>query len=262
LLEEDVSHFRGEICFITGASAGIGKAAARAFAKEGCRLVLAARRRDRLEELARELETAHGTRSYFAVLDVRDRAAVLAFVDSAERDFGPIDILINNAGLAHGVERLADNEETTWRVMLETNVAGVLHVLRAVLPRMIERDRGHVLNLGSVAGHEVYEGGAAYTASKHALDAITRTLRLELLGTPIRVTTVDPGLVETEFSMVRFDGDAERAKRVYEGLTPLSGEDIADCLLWAATRPTHVNIDAIDVKPVAQASATRTARKT
>jgi 3-hydroxy acid dehydrogenase / malonic semialdehyde reductase len=134
-------------------------------------------------------------------------------------------------------------------------------VLRAVLPKMILRGRGHILNLGSVAGHEVYEGGGVYTASKHALDAITRTLRLELLGTPIRVTTVDPGLVETEFSMVRFDGDQSRAKAVYQGLTPLSGEDIADCLLWAATRPPHVNIDAISVKPVAQASATRTARK-
>jgi 3-hydroxy acid dehydrogenase / malonic semialdehyde reductase len=240
---------------ITGASAGIGEACARAFAAAGARLVLAARRTARLEALAAELAERHATAAHLLELDVRDLAGVEAALGSLPAPWGEVDVLVNNAGLGRGLDRLPAGEPADWDEMLDTNVKGVLWVTRAVVPGMVARGRGHVVNLGSVAGHEVYPGGAVYCATKHALGAITRGLRMDLLGTGVRVSTVDPGLVETEFSLVRFHGDRERAARVYRGLTPLTPADVADAVVWAATRPPHVNVDEIILKPTDQASA-------
>ena len=240
---------------ITGASAGIGAACARAFSAAGARLILVARREERLRELADELRSQHDTESLVLGLDVRDGAAVDAAIADLPDDWASIDVLVNHAGLGRGLEPLHEGSPDDWDAMIDTNVKALLRLTRAVVPGMIERGRGHVVNLGSIAGHEVYPGGAVYCATKHAVKAITRGLRMDLLGTPIRVTSVDPGLVETEFSMVRFGGDEARAARVYEGLQPLTAEDIADVVLFAATRPPHVNLDTIVMMPTAQASA-------
>ncbi|MBA2245131.1 MAG: SDR family NAD(P)-dependent oxidoreductase [Gemmatimonadetes bacterium] len=246
--------FSGTV-LITGASAGIGAACARAFAAAGARLILAARRTERLEAIAEELQRAHGTGTHQLALDVRELGVVTQLLAQLPAEWEAIDVLVNNAGLGRGLDPLQEGDPTEWDEMIDTNVKGLLYVTRAVLPGMIERGRGHVINLGSVAGHEVYPGGNVYAATKHAVDAITRGLRMDLLGTPIRVSTVDPGLVETEFSTVRFRGDEERAKRVYQGYQPLTPADVADAVLYCATRPPHVNIDEIILKPVAQASA-------
>ena len=232
------------IAVVTGASSGIGAATAARLAREGFDLVLGARRKDRLEEVA----AATGGRA--VALDVTDAASVAAFADEIER----LDVLVNNAGLASGFEPLAEIPDERVEVMWATNVLGLLRVTRALLPKLEASGRGHVVNLGSIAGFETYKGGGGYTASKHAVRAITRTLRLELLGKPVRVTEVAPGLVETEFSIVRFDGDEELAKKPYEGMTPLTAEDIADCIAWAVTRPPHVNVDEIVIRPVDQAT--------
>ena len=242
--------------FITGASAGIGAACARAFAREGARLILTARRAERLEALAAELREAHGAESRAVELDVRDRAAVERAVAELPAEWAEIDVLVNNAGLGRGLDKLHESDPEGWDEMMDTNVKGLLYVTRAVLPGMVARGRGHVVNIGSVAGHEVYPGGAVYCATKHAVGAITRGLRMDVLGTGVRVSTVDPGMVETEFSVVRFGGDRERADRVYRNMTPLTPDDIADAVVWVATRPPHVNIDEIILKPTDQASAT------
>jgi 3-hydroxy acid dehydrogenase/malonic semialdehyde reductase len=241
---------------ITGATAGIGEACARAFAAAGARLVLTGRRTERLQALADELRQAHGTESRLLAVDVRDRGQVFAAIGGLPAEWAAIDVLVNNAGLGRGVDRLQVGDPDGWDEMVDTNVKGLLYVTRAVTPGMVERGRGHVINLGSVAGHEVYTGGAVYCATKHAVGAITRGLRMDLLGTGVRVSTVDPGMVETEFSVVRFHGDQDRADKVYEGMTPLTAADIADTVLWVATRPPHVNIDEIIIKPTDQASAT------
>ncbi|CAN5423068.1 SDR family NAD(P)-dependent oxidoreductase [soil metagenome] len=246
--------FSGTV-LITGASAGIGAACARAFAAAGARLILAARRTERLEAIAEELQRAHGTGTHQLALDVRELGVVTQLLAQLPAEWEAIDVLVNNAGLGRGLDPLQEGDPTEWDEMIDTNVKGLLYVTRAVLPGMIERGRGHVINLGSVAGHEVYPGGNVYAATKHAVDAITRGLRMDLFGTPVRVSTVDPGLVETEFSRVRFRGDEERAKRVYHGYQPLTPADVADAVLYCATRPPHVNIDEIILKPVAQASA-------
>lgn len=232
------------IAVVTGASSGIGAATARRLAQEGFDLVLGARRKDRLEEVAAE------TGGRAVELDVRSPESVSAFAGSVDR----VDVLINNAGLASGFEPLEDMPDERLEVMWETNVLGLLRVTRALLDKLESSGRGHIVNLGSIAGFETYKGGGGYTASKHAVRAITRTLRLELLGRPVRVTEIEPGLVETEFSIVRFDGDRELAKKPYEGLTPLTADDIADCIAWAVTRPPHVNIDEIVVRPIDQAT--------
>ncbi len=246
---------------ITGASAGIGAACARAFAREGARLVLAARRTERLQALAEELRAAHASECHLLALDVRDVGGVAQAVRGLPGGWGEIGVLVNNAGLGRGLDKVHAGEPAEWDEMLDTNVKGLLYVTRAVVPGMVERGRGHVINLGSVAGHEVYPGGAVYCATKHAVDAITRGLRMDLLGTGVRVSTVDPGMVETEFSVVRFRGDQERADRVYAGMTPLTPADVADAVVWCATRPPHVNIDEIILKPTDQASATLVSRK-
>jgi NADP-dependent 3-hydroxy acid dehydrogenase YdfG len=240
----------GKVAVVTGASAGIGAATAKALASAGYKLVLGARRLEKVEAVAREV----GGRAIR--LDVADASAVAAFcAEVPER----LHVLVNNAGGAHGLAAVADASEEDWTWMYEANVLGLMRMTRALLPNL-EAAHGHVVNVTSIAGREVYPGGAGYTAAKHAAVAVTRTLRLELSGKPVRVTDVAPGLVETEFSTVRFGGDRERAAKVYEGMTPLTAEDIADCIVWAVTRPRHVNIDEIVVKPVAQASATIVAR--
>lgn len=241
---------------VTGASAGIGDACARAFAAAGARLVLTARREERLRALADELRAEHGTESHLVTLDMRDREAVLSTLSSLPGEFGAVDVLVNNAGLGRGLDKVQTGDVDGWDEMVDTNVKGLLYATRAVTPGMVERGRGHVINIGSVAGHEVYPGGAVYCATKHAVGAITRGLRMDLLGTGVRVSTVDPGMVETEFSVVRFAGDRERADSVYRGMTPLIAADIADAVLWVASRPPHVNIDEIIIKPTDQASAT------
>ncbi|HEX8360902.1 MAG TPA: SDR family oxidoreductase [Longimicrobium sp.] len=246
---------------ITGASAGIGAACARAFAREGARLVLAARRTDRLQALAEELRAEHGTECHLIALDVRDRQAVAETLGGLPAEWAEVDVLVNNAGLGRGLEKLQEGTTEDWDEMIDTNVKGLLYATRALTPGMVARGRGHVVNIGSVAGHEVYPGGAVYCATKHAVDAITRGLRMDLLGTGVRVSTVDPGMVETEFSVVRFKGDEERARRVYANMNPLTPDDIADAVLWCATRPPHVNIDEIILKPTDQASATLVHRR-
>lgn len=234
-----------KVAVITGASSGIGAAAARALAQDGFQVVLGARRLERLEELAAEVG------GEAVALDVADPDSVDEF---AARLPG-CDVLINNAGGAHGLEPLGEADEDKWRTMYEANVLGTMRMTRALLPRLVASGDGHVVSVTSIAGFEVYRGGAVYIAAKHAQRSMLRVLRLELLGEPVRVTEIAPGMVETEFSLVRFGGDEEAARRVYDGMTPLSAEDVAECIRWALAQPPHVNIDEIVVRPRDQAAA-------
>ncbi|TME56337.1 MAG: SDR family NAD(P)-dependent oxidoreductase [Chloroflexi bacterium] len=243
------------VAVVTGASSGIGEATARGLVGAGFSVVLGARRQDRLMAVAQEL----GGRGL--PLDVRDRASIQAFVDAVAAEYGQVEILVNNAGLAAGLAPLADGSDDDWVQMMETNVLGLLRMTKAMLPLLRRAPRAHIVNLGSVAGFEVYNGGVGYTASKHAVRAITRTLRLELMGEPIRVTEIEPGMVETEFSLVRFKGDRERAAAVYQGMQPLTGTDVADCIVWVVTRPPNVNVDELVLRPIAQASTRDVARR-
>jgi len=257
----------GKVVLITGASSGIGEATARSLAPLGVRLALGARRLERLESLSAELERAHGTESLVRALDVRQVNEAEGFVAATVERFGAIDVLLNNAGLARGRQHVAEGIESEWDEMIDTNVKGLLHMSRLVLPHMIRRNSGHVVNLGSVAGLGVYEGGSVYCATKWSVKAITQAMRLEVNGKDIRVTEICPGLVETEFSVVRFHGEEEpagakaKSDEVYRGYQPLSAADIADCIVWALTRPAHVDIDEIVVRPVAQAGMAKVARK-
>jgi NADP-dependent 3-hydroxy acid dehydrogenase YdfG len=243
------------VAVITGASSGIGAATAVALGRKGFQIVVGARRVDRLKRVAGEEGVA-------MALDVTDKQSIAAFVREVSKRFGRIDVLVNNAGGALGLTPIEKASDDDWIGMWQVNVLGLMWMTRACLPLLRKAKHGHVVNIGSIAGFETYKGGAGYTAAKHAVRAITRTLRLELNGEPIRVTEIDPGLVETEFSLVRFHGDRKAAKAVYEGLKPLSAEDIADCVVFAVTRPPHVDIDEIVVRPVAQATAWMVARKT
>ena len=252
---------QGRCVFITGASSGIGEACARAFAREGARLVLAARRAGRLSALARELGAQGAVDVHVGGLDVRDRAAVAAFVTSLEGPWGEIDVLINNAGLARGLAPLQEGAIDDWEEMLDTNVKGLLYVTREVLPGMVARGRGHVINIGSIAGHETYAGGSVYCASKHAVAAINRALAIDLLGTGVRTSSVDPGMVQTSFSSVRFRGDEARAAAVYRGLDPLTPDDVAEAVVFCATRPRHANVRELILMPSAQASSVHVARR-
>jgi len=244
-----------KIVFITGASSGIGAATALAFAAEGARLLLAARRAGKLAEVE-SLALERGASAVHSIsLDVRDRRAVQDAIDTLPPEWAQIEILVNNAGLSRGLEKLYTGKIEDWEEMIDTNVKGLLYVSRAVVPGMVVRGHGHVVNLGSTAGEITYPNGAVYCATKAAERAINDGLRQDLLGTPVRVTTVDPGMVETEFSVVRFHGDADRASSVYKGIKPLSPEDVADAILWAASRPAHVNIARILLTPVQQANS-------
>lgn len=236
---------------MTGASSGIGRACARAFAGRGARVILAARRTLALHELAGELAAA-GAEAHARALDVRDPEAVeLLERELAAADLVP-DVLVNSAGLSRGLDRLQEGSIADWDEMIDTNLKGLLYVTRAFLPHMVERDRGHVVNIGSLAAHMVYPAGNVYGATKHAVRALTHSMSVDLVGTRVRVSTVDPGMVETEFSEVRFHGDAERAARVYRGITPLSAEDVAEAVLWIVDRPEHVNVRDLVLMPVAQ----------
>ena len=246
---------------ITGASSGFGAAAARGFAVEGVRLLLGARRMDRLEHVAAESLKAGATEAHHHVLDVAQAESVGNFARWLREKTDRVDILINNAGGAHGMDTVAEGKEADWEAMMQSNVLGILRMTQAILPLMPHDAGSSIINVGSVAGHTAYEGGAAYCAAKAGELQITRALRLELSGTGIRVGTVDPGLAETEFSLVRFKGDEARAKNVYAGITPLSAEDIAEILVWMAGRPPHVNIDELIVKPVDQAAIHKVHRR-
>lgn len=249
---------------ITGASSGFGAAAARAFGAEGAKLLLGARRLDRLEKVAGEAKKAGSPEAHALVLDVSKTASVDSFVNCAREKIGKanaLDVLINNAGGALGIDSVAEGKDQDWETMLQTNVLGVLRMTRAALPLMLNNPGGSIINIGSLAGRVAYEGGAAYCAAKAGELQITRTLRLELNGTGLRVSSLDPGLAETEFSVVRFKGDKARAKKTYEGTNPLVAEDIAEILVWVASRPTHVNIDELLVKPVDQAAIHKVFRR-
>jgi len=238
---------------VTGASSGIGEACARRFAKDGYSLALGARRTERLGALATEFRSGPAEKVFHAALDVTQKASVLAFVEQMKEEVGIPDILVNNAGLARGVERLEDAQGEAWREMVETNLFGVLYVSRQILPAMIEQGSGTIIMIGSISGHRAYAGGSVYCATKRALQSVCQSMRMETLGKNIRVCSVDPGLVETEFSLVRFSGDKERADKVYEGIQVLRAEDIADCVHFSATRPAHVNVDDMIVMPTIQA---------
>ncbi len=236
---------------ITGASSGIGAATARSLAGDGYRVILGARRLERLESVAREL----GGKAI--ALDVTDPDSVAGFV----AEVPSCDVLVNNAGGALGLDPLSEADEAQWRWMYEANVLGTMRMTRALLPALVESGDGHIVSVTSIAAFETYRGGAGYSAAKHAQRAMLRVLRLELLGEPVKVTEVAPGLVETEFSLVRFGGDVDAAKRVYEGMEPLRAEDVAECIRWAVARPSHVNVDEIVVRPRAQATATEIHRQ-
>jgi 3-hydroxy acid dehydrogenase/malonic semialdehyde reductase len=247
---------KNKIVFITGATSGIGKACAVEFAKAEANLILCARRIELLKSLADELIKEYKIKIHFDKVDVRNKSKVDHFVELLPAEFKKIDILVNNAGLSRGLEKFYEDDFNNWEEMIDTNVKGLLYVTRAVVPGMIERTNGHIVNIGSVAGHEAYPKGGIYCGTKHAVDAITKSLRMDLIDKNIRVSTVDPGLVETNFSNIRFHGDEERAKNVYKGLTPLTGKDVAETVLFIATRPAHVNIGEIIIFPTRQASAT------
>lgn len=256
-----MTYLNEKTVFITGASSGIGKACAYRFAKEGAKLLLCARRKERLDSLAGELEKMYGTEIHVFQLDVRDRQQVEIALEALPSEWKSIDILVNNAGLASGFSKLHEGLIDDWEEMIDTNIKGLLYVTRKIIPWMIENGRGDIINIGSIAGHEVYPNGNVYCASKHAVEALTRGIRMDLLGTPLRVATVDPGMVETEFSIVRFHGDKEKADKVYKGLKPLSGEDIADAVFYCTSRPPHVQIAEIIIFPTAQRAATMAHRE-
>jgi len=252
---------KDKIVFVTGASSGIGESTARSFAAEGAKILMCARRGERIERLAKALAAGHKTEVHAFRLDVRDQAAVDKAIAGLPEAWRAIDILVNNAGLSRGMDKLPGGLVSDWEEMIDTNVKGLLYVTRAVLPGMIKRGRGHVINIGSIAGHEVYPGGAVYCATKFAVRTVSKGLRLDLSGTPIRVSEVAPGMVETEFSVVRFHGDTERAAKVYQGLTPLGPDDVAEAVVWCATRPLHVNVSDVVIWPTVQASPTLVHRK-
>jgi 3-hydroxy acid dehydrogenase / malonic semialdehyde reductase len=247
---------------ITGASSGFGEAAAIAFAKQGAKLLLGARRVDRLEEVAKAAREAGAPAAHVQALDVSSTPSVNAFADFCRQHSDRIDVLINNAGGAKGLDKVADAKDEDWEFMMQTNVLGVLRVTRAVLPMMVNNSGSSIINIGSIAGRTAYEGGSAYCAAKAGELQITRALRLELCGTGVRVSTVDPGFAETEFSLVRFKGDAVRAKKVYDGMYPLTADDIAETLVWVASRPSHVCIDEMVIKPTDQAQVYKVHRRT
>ena len=249
------------ITFITGASSGIGKACAEVFAKQKSNLILSARRIEKLITLAKKLEKAHGIKVKCIKLDVRDFNQVNKVINSLENNWKRVDILINNAGLSRGFDKIHEGKKEDWDEMIDTNIKGLVYVTRHVLPLMVKRKTGHIINIGSTAGHEVYPNGNVYAATKFAVNALSQSTRLDVLDKGIKVTSVDPGMVETEFSEVRFRGDKERAKKVYTGIKPLSAKEVAETVLFCATRPQNVNINQIILTPLYQASSTQVIRK-
>lgn len=250
-----MTRLKDSLVFITGASAGIGKACALAFAAEGARLLLAARRIEKLRELEPGLRQAGAPDVHSIALDVRHSDSVGAAIGALPDNWSAIDILVNNAGLSRGLDKVHTGKLQDWEEMIDTNIKGVLYVTRCVVPGMVARGRGHIVNLGSTAGEMTYPGGAVYCATKAGLKAINDGLRIDLLGTPIRVSSVDPGMVQTEFSEVRFRGDTERASKVYQGLQSLQAQDVAETIVWAVSRPAHVNVAHVLLTSVDQANS-------
>ena len=251
-----MASLHGKTVFVTGASSGIGRSTAIAFAREGCRLLVCARGLEALEELKQTLASAGAPEVRAFQLDVQDRSAVEAAIASLPATWSEIDVLVNNAGLSRGLAKLYEDDPQNWEEMIDTNVKGLLYVTRSVVPGMVARGRGHVINLGSTAAYITYANGAVYCASKAAEKSISEGLKIDLMGTPVRVTSIDAGMVETNFSKVRFRGDTERATKVYQNITPLQPEDVADAIVWAASRPAHVNIHTVVMTTIDQANST------
>lgn len=251
-----MASLKGKTVFITGASSGIGKSTAMAFAQQGCRLLLCARRLDNLQAIQQEFIAAGAPSVHLFSLDVQNRQAVESALSALPADWSDIDVLVNNAGLSRGMTKLFQDDPENWEEMIDTNVKGLLYVTRAVVPGMVARGHGHVINLGSTAAYTTYANGAVYCATKAAEKSISEGLKIDLMGTPVRVTSVDPGMVETNFSSVRFRGDEEKAAKVYQNITPLQPEDVAEAIVWAASRPAHVNIHTIVMTTIDQANST------
>lgn len=247
----------GKIACVTGASSGIGWATAVALAESGYDLIICGRRKERLEELSKKVKV----KTHQLIFDVRDREAVMAAFDGLPEAWRGIDVLVNNAGNAHGLGKIHEGNVDDWDAMIDINVKGLLYVTKAIVPGMVSRGKGHVVNIGSVAGKEAYPNGNVYCGSKHAVDAINNGMRLDLMGTGVKVSQICPGLVETEFSMVRFKGDEDRARSVYEGYDALKAEDIADLIQFVVTRPAHVNIADTLIFPTAQVASTMVDKK-
>lgn len=258
MVEESIDD---RIILITGASSGIGAACARLFASHGAKLLLNARRKERLEALAAELREKFDTQILLSPFDVRNLPDVRSALEKLPSEWESIDVLINNAGLARGLDKFHEGHIENWEEMIDTNVKGLLYVTRLIIPGMLKRGRGHIVNIASVAGIQTYPNGNVYCASKAAVRVLSDGLKQDLLGTPIRVSTISPGMVETEFSIVRFRGDRGRAAQVYKGVTPLRGEDVADAIFYCITRPVHVNISEIVLMPTDQASPTLVHRR-
>lgn len=250
-----MNKLNNKIAFITGASSGIGKACAISLAEQGANLIISARRSNIIEKLEEEIREKFNVKVFGLKLDVKNRQEVEWAIDSLPEEWKNIDILVNNAGLAKGLSKIYEDDIDNWEEMIDTNVKGLLYITRTVVPGMVERESGHVINIGSTAGHEAYPKGHVYCATKHAVNAITKSLRIDVVDKNIRVSTVDPGAVETNFSNVRFLGDKDKAKSMYKGIIPLVAEDIADAVTFCATRPPHANIAEIIIMPTQQASA-------
>jgi 3-hydroxy acid dehydrogenase / malonic semialdehyde reductase len=246
-----------KIALITGATTGIGNAAAHKLAEKNFNLIITGRRKNLLDDLKKELGIKYKADIITLNFDVRDNNQVVEMINSLPESWRKIDVLINNAGLAAGLNPVQNGDLNDWDQMMDTNVKGLLYVTKAVVPFMIENGHGHIVNISSIAGKEVYENGNVYCASKHAVDALTKSMRIDLVEHNIKVTSIAPGAVETEFSLVRFKGDKERAAKVYEGFTPLFAEDVADAIYYAISRPAHVNINDMLIMPAAQANATK-----
>ncbi|TMQ57192.1 MAG: SDR family NAD(P)-dependent oxidoreductase [Candidatus Eisenbacteria bacterium] len=250
-----MTDLKGRWALVTGATSGFGLATARALAAQGCHVAITGRRDDRLQAVANEIRDRHRVDALALRFDVRELSQVRSSLEGARGLLSKLDIVVNNAGLALALDPIQTGDPADWDRMIDTNVKGLLYVTRTVLPGMVERGRGHIVNIGSVAGHQTYAGGAVYSATKYAVRAISDALRYDVLGKGVRVSNVEPGLAETEFSEVRFRGDVSRAQSVYEGMTPLRGEDVADAVVWCLTRPPHVNVQSVLILPTDQASA-------
>jgi 3-hydroxy acid dehydrogenase/malonic semialdehyde reductase len=251
-----MASLQGKTVLITGAGSGIGRSTAIAFAREGARVLICGRRREPLEELRQTLTSAGAAAVHAFQLDVQNRAEVEEAIAKLPADWKDIDVLVNNAGLSRGLAKIYEDDPQNWEEMIDTNVKGLLYVTRSVVPDMVARGRGHVINLGSTAAYITYANGAVYCATKAAEKSISEGLKIDLMGTPVRVTSVDAGMVETNFSNVRFRGDEERAAKVYQNITPLQPEDVADAIVWAASRPAHVNIHTVVMTTIDQANST------
>ncbi len=248
------------IALVTGATSGIGKCTAELFAKNGYNVIITGRRQERLNELKKNLESKYNVKVLSLCFDIRKQAEVEKAITNLPADFKNIDVLVNNAGLAAGLSSIQDGNIDDWERMIDTNIKGLLYITKCVCKTMIENKKGHIINVGSIAGKEAYANGNVYCGTKHAVDALNKGMRIDLLPHNIKVSAVNPGMVETEFSIVRFDGDESRAKKVYDGFQPLKPEDIAETIYWIASRPAHVNINDVIIMPTAQANSTTVKR--